>query len=210
VTRLILIRHGETGYSERRRFCGSSDPPLSPRGIEQAHKIRERFNGVGINAVFSSDLLRARRTADIAFSGHDAGVTVSRALRELSFGVYEGLTHEELLSLHGESYMRWIEDPTSSTPPEGETLASLDKRARCFIDGELRDYEEKVVVLVSHGGPIRAIVGRALGIRGKAILSFSISLGSITIVDRFRDVFAVRTLNNTGHLGLLEELEWDG
>ncbi|HJW88528.1 MAG TPA: histidine phosphatase family protein, partial [Dehalococcoidia bacterium] len=92
--RLYLARHGDTGAIER--YYGSTDIPLSPRGREQAERLRDRLSGERIALVYSSDLQRALHTARVVASPHGQEPLPCPELREVDFGEYEGLTFSEI------------------------------------------------------------------------------------------------------------------
>ena len=97
--RLLLVRHGLTGDNSSRRFSGHTDTGLSADGIRQVESLRDRLVEEKIDAVFSSDLKRAMLTAEIISSGHEVEIASCTELREMNYGVAEGLTFEEI-SLH--------------------------------------------------------------------------------------------------------------
>src|SRR6185369_6866034 len=96
MTTILLARHGETDWNVERRVQGHSDTPLNDRGRQQACALAEELAGESIDAVYSSDLLRAHETARIVAEQRGLGVTSIRDLRERHFGTWEGLTDEEI------------------------------------------------------------------------------------------------------------------
>ena len=95
MVRLLLIRHGQTNYNSQNRYCGFSDPPLNDTGIWQCRQIPARLKDSKIDKVYSSDLLRARQTAEIIFGNNSIEETTD--LREMNFGLFEGLKYEQLI-----------------------------------------------------------------------------------------------------------------
>ena len=93
--RLILVRHGETEWNAQRRYQGHSDVPLSALGRRQAARAAERLAALKIDAVYTSDLGRALETAEIIAEQRGLEVCAEPRLRELNFGVFEGLTFDE-------------------------------------------------------------------------------------------------------------------
>ena len=165
MTRLILIRHGQTEYNVCGRYCGFSDPSLNSRGLFQAHRLADRLKDVKIAKVFSSDLVRAYETAEIIFNSKAVNFQALEKVgdfREMNFGVFEGLNHEDIMEKYPEIYKRWINDPEKIVIPEGEGLSELRKRVEMRLFFVLSQYEGKTVAVVTHGGPIRIVLYKAV------------------------------------------------
>src|SRR5687768_8927226 len=129
VLRLYLVRHGVTVWNTEGRLQGQTDTPLAPEGIEQAHKLAARLSLEKVDAVWSSDLQRAYKTAEIIAMSHGLEVTVSPVLREAGFGLWEGLTESEILDLgHEEHWENYRRDSLKHRPPEGERLEVVCER----------------------------------------------------------------------------------
>ncbi len=158
--RLILIRHGESVLGTEGRYAGHTDTPLTPKGRRQILRLRRRFKLSGVHQIYSSDLGRCRATAEILADGRP--VTFTSKLRELNFGHWEGCTHRQLLLREPFRYRKWIADPRSVAPTEGETLIRLAARVRSFARELVRRHPEKTVALVTHGGPMRVLLARRL------------------------------------------------
>jgi alpha-ribazole phosphatase len=158
--RLILIRHGETDYSLARRYCGFSDPPLNEEGIRQSRQLAARLTGMRIDRVYSSDLVRARQTAEIIFPKDSIESTAD--WREMNFGLFEGLTHEQIMHRYPTLYRKWVDDPAEVKPPEGEGLRDLCKRVQEGISAVVSRHKDGTVAVVTHGGPIRIALCDAL------------------------------------------------
>ena len=125
-TRIILIRHGETDWNRGRRYCGFSDVDLNSKGIEQARKLCGRLSREKIDRVYSSDSIRALNFARIIFKG--SVIEAMPELREMNFGIFEGLTHEEIMKKPYKIYTKWLDNPFCITVPEGEGLCDFKKR----------------------------------------------------------------------------------
>lgn len=151
--RLLLIRHAESTLGASGRFAGHRDPPLSPRGRRQALRLARRLRRV--DAFYSSDLTRCRQTAALIARGRP--VTLSRSLREMHFGRWEGLAYAECARRFPRLHARWVADPASFTPPGGEPLRHMARRVRRFARTVARRHPGATVALVTHGGPIRVL-----------------------------------------------------
>lgn len=187
MSRLVLVRHCEPEEDARGRCYGSLDVGLSEAGLRNAHELATRLEGY--DAVWTSPRLRARQTA----AALTPSSNVDEDLRELDFGELEGRTFDEIAASEPELYRAWMETPTRVRFPGGEGYADLKVRAvRCLE----RIWEEHdVVVVVTHGGVIRAGLAAWLGMPDESIFRIDVRYGGVTIVDRVGDTPIVRQLN---------------
>ncbi len=155
MTRILLARHGVTDDTQARRYGGRMDVPLNEEGRRQAALLGKRLAGERIDRAFSSDLARARQTAEIVLAGRPLKAVADPRLRELHFGLWEGLTHEDILSRHGPAYREWLGDPLLPVP-SGESIGLLQDRVlRCLE--EIR-HDGETILVVTHGGPIAVLL----------------------------------------------------
>jgi broad specificity phosphatase PhoE len=165
---VYLARHGETPWNRENRWQGHTDIALNDVGRAQARVLGERLRRRGIGRIHTSDLLRARETAEIvaAVLGMD-DIVVDPALRERSFGVFEGLTRDECAEHHPEHWASYRSD-ARRVPPGAESQDALAQRMNQAIQRvaatTLGPDAETAVLVVSHGGSIRALLALATGI----------------------------------------------
>ncbi len=200
MTRIYLIRHGETDFNLQKRYCGHSDVSLNQTGTQQARKLWERFKNISIDAVHSSDLKRARQTAEIVFAEQLDGIRKTALLRELDFGQWEGLTYDEILAKDEKSYQAWLENPTLLAPPGGETLSELNRRLRKFLAKALEESQDKVIAAVSHAGPIRTLLCDALKAPLNVNWRVAVDGACVSVIDYHGTEPIVRLVNDTCHL----------
>jgi broad specificity phosphatase PhoE len=162
MTTLLLVRHGETDWNREGRWQGGSDTPLNDAGREQARAVAEQLDG-DIDAVYSSDLARARETAEIMAAKLGLEVTLDPRLRERGFGAWEGLTTAEIEARFAESHRRWRagEGPGAD---DAEDFADFSARVSDFLADVLRRHPGEQVLVVSHGGSIRVVHALATGL----------------------------------------------
>lgn len=160
---LYLIRHGETDWNIAGRYQGQSDIPLNDQGRAQSAALRERlqkrpylFDPVQ-TVVISSDLSRAKESADIAFLVPGRTIHVDPGLRELRYGIFEGLSREEIREMHGEAFSRFSRDQ-SFVIEGGEARATGRARAVAAVEQWLQKTTERHVVIVTHGGILRQLL----------------------------------------------------
>jgi len=199
--RLYLVRHGETDWNSQRRYQGQSDIPLNRTGILQARKIASRLSKEKIDAIYSSDLSRARETAERIAQPHNLKVTSDARWRELSFGDWEGLTYPEIQAKAPDELALWESDFTGYAPSHGETLTQLTARVLSAFD-ELRAlHEEKTVLIVSHGGPLQIMLCHALGVDFQRHWQFPISQTALSVLSLYTEGAILELFNDTSHLG---------
>ncbi len=176
--RLYFIRHGESFYNKKGIIQGHLDIPLSPNGIQQARETgvilgREiSRDGLSVDAVYSSDLKRARQTAEqiteqLEDSGFKPTVHYREDLREIMLGDWEGKTKEELLADLEEDgvslFQKWLDDLVNITPPGAESMPELFERAISSVSKIVSNHqnnsadEKKAVLIVTHGGILSMI-----------------------------------------------------
>ena len=164
-TTIYLVRHAEAEGNIGRRCHGQYDSLLTRRGLEQAKVVGERFRKEPIDAVYSSDLWRARHTALAIAEPHGLPVIERKALREIDMGEWEDKAWAELPVVQPELYDTWCNRPWLCRAPGGETIMESGVRALEEMRRIARDEDGKTVVVVSHGSAIRGILTRALGLR---------------------------------------------
>src|SRR5919204_3508719 len=161
MTRILLARHGESDWNVENRWQGHADRPLTETGRLQAELLAERLAGTMIDAVYASDLRRAADTARIVAARLGLRVHTDADLREVDVGSWQGLTREHVAARFPEDYARWVEGGTGWT--DGETYEAMAARVMAAIRRIASSYGNSQVLLVSHGGAIRAIHAAALG-----------------------------------------------
>ncbi len=167
-TALLLIRHGETAWNAEHRIQGHLDIPLSATGIRQAALLANRLAQETIDAVYSSELTRARLTAEPFAARLGLEITLDTRLRERSFGVFEGLTADEVSARHPEGFRRWRERDPAWAINEGESGQQLiDRVLSALHDITLRHPDESVAV-VTHGGVLDVVYRVARGLHWSA------------------------------------------
>lgn len=199
-TRIYLIRHGETEWNEAGRYQGHRDVELSPRGLKQAILLRERLQKENIKAVYASDLRRARETAIIIAEAHGLMVNELPSLRELNFGLWEGLTYQEIAIQYPEEWKKWLADPGNIRVPGGESYLELQDRVyQTFLKIVARHPGENLAI-VAHGGPLRVIICKVLGLGIEGLWRFRIDNGSISVLDCCEGSYVLSLLNDVCHL----------
>jgi broad specificity phosphatase PhoE len=181
---LWLVRHGESTWNAEGRIQGQSDGPvLTEEGAQQSAQVAERFQSGQVESLYASDLWRAQQTATIVGAALRLDVRTDKALRERCFGVYEGLPLDSLDARHsGISGDRIVD--ASARPEGGESLDDLYRRAGAFVDQLWEQPHGGDVVVVTHGGTIRALRAYCAGIPMAESAWDAIANGSVWEVRR--------------------------
>ncbi len=217
MVRLLLVRHGETTWNTAHRYQGQTDIALSERGIRQARALARRLASEPIAAIYASDLRRASETARIiaalrapanpaSAGAASPALRLDRRLRELHFGAWEGMTYAEIGRLAADHLARWNADRLHVAPPDGETLAELAARVEALLEEIVRDHSGETVLVVAHGGPLRALLCLALGLPASSYWQFRFDNATLSSLELHERGAIVNFLNDRAHLeGLLDE-----
>ncbi|WP_457391380.1 histidine phosphatase family protein [Roseateles sp. P5_E1] len=152
VTRLILIRHGETAWNRATRIQGHTDIPLSPLGLAQAQRLAEAMADEPLAAIYSSDLSRARQTAEAVAGVQSLAIHFDAALRERAFGRFEGLSWEEIDRGYPEDAARWRRREPDFAVGGGESLTVFSARCVAAARRAAAAHPGQSIALVAHGG----------------------------------------------------------
>jgi alpha-ribazole phosphatase/probable phosphoglycerate mutase len=159
---LVFIRHGETDMAGR--FCGHSDPELNRSGETQIARAAEEVAPLGIQRIYSSDLVRAGRTATAIGRRVGIGVELQPGLREMNFGLWEGLTWQEIEKRYPHEAAEWSQEFRFRSAPRGETYAAFTTRVDAAIATLLCEPPASVTAVVSHRGVINYALTKFFGV----------------------------------------------
>lgn len=167
MTEIWFIRHGETDWNRERRLQGWQDIPLNAAGVEQAARLAERLRADAARtpfaALYSSDLLRARATAQPLSEALGLALRTEPGIRERRFGVLEGLPFERLDELAPQAAASWRSRDPLRPLEGGETLGSFHERIVAAVDGMARRHRGERILAVTHGGALDLIWRQANG-----------------------------------------------
>lgn len=196
-TIVYLVRHGSVVGAETRRFIGHLDVPLSPLGEAQVAALATRLRAVTLDAIYCSDLLRTRRTAEIIAAPHGLTPIANAALREFAMGRWDGLTAEEIRGLDPAAFAAWMGDVGRFQFPEGESLADLEARAWPAFETIVAHHPGRAVAIVAHGGSLRAILCRALDLGPGRLLALGQDYAAVSVLEADRGGWMLRLLNQS-------------
>jgi 2,3-bisphosphoglycerate-dependent phosphoglycerate mutase len=204
ITRILLVRHGETDWNATGRLQGQSDTPLNMVGHEQARRAAQRLVCEPVRALYSSDLARAFQTATII--GQTLGLTVitSPRLRERQYGAWEGLSSAEIQARYPEQFDAWRARSPDFAPPQGETRSQLLTRGLAELQAIARRHVGEMAVVVTHGGLCYVLISHILGSIDGDQREFTFGNASIHTLEVTADRWSVISVNETAHLQVVE------
>jgi broad specificity phosphatase PhoE len=200
--RLLLARHGETALNSDKRIQGRSDAGLSARGQQQAEALAQLLAGQELHAVYCSDQQRAWQTAERIAALHD-GLTVNRdpRLREIDFGLWEGLTLEEVQARFAADLNAWQAD-ADAAPTGGETIRAVMERTAGLLEQIKVENPDQTVLLVAHAGVLQAVICQAMQILPRRWWAFHLYTGSLSELWLYENGATLVSLNDLSALAL--------
>jgi probable phosphoglycerate mutase len=200
MTRLILVRHGETTWNYDQRMQGQTDTDLSDFGRQQVLRLRERLAREEIAAAYSSDLRRCWDTATGALAGRDVPLSPMESLREVHLGDWQGHTYAELMETMPDEVRRVRANRADEAPRGGETHRQLQTRVAGAIREIATRHPDDQVLVVSHGGALRALACWALLADVSAQNRIDVDNCAVSRIDLLGDEARLRRWNDVGHL----------
>ena len=183
-TTFLVIRHAESVANAGGYFGSQSDSPLTELGWTQARALAMALQHASINAIYSSDLSRARCTVELLASHHGRVIHETPLLRERDMGELTGKSFDEARATLPELWARLVARDPTAKPPGGETQADLGARVERFLSGLLERHLGQVVVIASHGGTIHHLIRQLVGVHDLGIpMWLSVANASISRID---------------------------
>ena len=197
-----LVRHGETDWNRSGRIQGHTDVPLNDNGKREIGLLAERLTRHSFAAVYSSDLSRTSESAGIIVNGHEVSVVSDSDLREFSYGEWEGLSIREIEAQFPNAYAQLMgAEDSSFVAPGGESSAQVLDRVRRFCARvEERNTEGGDILVVAHGGTVRALVACLLDLPKDSLWKFEVGRASLSIVRNHTRGRVLELWNDTSHL----------
>ena len=202
MTRFLLVRHGQTEWNAQGRFMGQLDIPLNATGHAQAVALAGRLKDEQVNLIYTSDLSRARDTANAIRSSLASHVDLrlDARLRENNFGNWQGLTYSEIQERDPQSLALWEKDQLNNAPPNGETVREFHERVASFYHEVCEQPKDETVLVVAHGGSLQLLIIHALGLTPDRYWQFHLSNASLSDLRTYDMGAILNLLNGTSHL----------
>jgi alpha-ribazole phosphatase len=200
MTKIFLIRHGQTKWNVLGRYQGQSDIELSELGLEQAKLLAAGFPETNISAVYASDLQRAYHTAACVADVFGLKVQARKGLREIDFGDWEGKTYKEIAASWPDAGKTFFSNPEKTVIPAGESFAAVQERGMASLQEIVKAHPGENVVVAAHGAIIRTILAEALHMPLQYLWSIRQDNTAINIIQYDDEHRLVELLNSTAHL----------
>ncbi|MBQ7514827.1 MAG: alpha-ribazole phosphatase [Schwartzia sp.] len=204
--RLFFVRHGETEWNTTGKYQGQSDIALSDKGRRQAEALAAHFPAETLDAVYTSDLKRARVTAEILVNRFGCPLFPDKALQEIHFGDWEGHTYEEIVSKWPEQGANFFRAPEKLIVPHGESFPLLQERAMQKVQAIISENEGNNVAVVAHGAIIRTILATLMHIPLHYLWSIRQDNTAVSILRIDGEFTTIELINSTAHLSRQESL----
>jgi probable phosphoglycerate mutase len=199
-TRLILIRHGETAWNRATRIQGHTDIPLSALGLAQAERLALALADEPLAAIYSSDLSRARQTAEALARTQNLPVRLDASLRERAFGRFEGLSWDEIAQGYPEESARWRRREPDFPVGGGESLTVFSARCLAAARSAAAAHPGESIASVAHGGVLDCLYRAATGVALEAPRSWQLGNATINRLLATAEGFTLVGWNDDRHL----------
>jgi broad specificity phosphatase PhoE len=203
---LILIRHGETDWNRIGRCQGVADIVLNENGKKQARELAHSLRDHNIKAIYSSDLKRARETAQHIAEHHNITVQLEPGLQEMNQGDLEGLSFPDIRDKYAEVLKQWRESPETLRLPSGESLVEVQNRAWKVFEKVHQNHIGETVVIVSHNLTIITLLCKITGVGLKGFRDFHIEATSKNIIISEDGSLRIDVINDVSHLSPMESV----
>lgn len=210
-TELVVIRHGETDWNRQGRFQGHRESELNDLGKEQVARLAACLSGQPVQALYSSDLLRARQTAAAIAASCGLPVRVDSRLREWDLGVLAGLTRDVAQREHPQDYAIYRDGLVDSVVADGESVRQRHERIIAAMQAIAAAHAGQRVVVVTHGGPLGDCYRRATAMPLEARKNFQLYNASINRFAVDDERWRLLSWSDTAHLDGIDTLgNWEG
>jgi len=199
MTELILARHGQTAWNVVEVFRGRADVDLDETGLKQAELLADYVRERKIEAVYSSPLKRALKTATAIAMRHDLKVITTEGLNDLKFGEWEGMPLTEVREKYSNLFTEWVQTPHLVKIPNGETLDDVTKRATVFVK-EVVTRHQGTIVMVSHRVVHKVLILALLGLDNSHFWNIKLDTAAITTFVYENQSWVLNEHNNTSYL----------
>ena len=215
-TKIYLIRHGETEGAETKRYKGHIDVPLSENGIEQIKRVAEYLSAEvqkrgsaevtcgltslranELSVIYTSDLSRAVKSAELIAESHGLKPIILPELRERNFGIWEGMSFDEIKEKWPDAFNSWSSNPLKFSPMGGESTIELRDRAVKAFNNIVEQHNGHNIAIVSHGGINRIMLCELLGMPLENIFRVEQDYACINIVEMWDEYPVVKAMNIT-------------
>jgi alpha-ribazole phosphatase len=183
LTRLLLVRHGETDWNQEGRWQGQADVPLNQNGLDQANRTADLLEDQPIAAIYTSDLQRARRTAEILAEKKHIPVKIDPRLREIHQGIWQGMLVSDIEQKFEQEFKDRRKDPLMVAAPGGENALQVRERVLSALEDIQAAYPTETVAIISHGFALAVARAHFLGVPIEQVWELVPKNGEIIVLD---------------------------
>jgi probable phosphoglycerate mutase len=206
MTRITIVRHGETEWNKSMQLQGHTDSPLTEIGIKQAEQLAETIKNRNYDLLISSDLNRAKRTAKIINKHLNLNIEINKELRERAFGIMEGLTRKEVEIKYKDTFRAYMTRTSDFNIRNGESLKVFSARVIKAINEIAEKYCNKNILIISHGGVLDCIIRYIFNIKLDVERKFSIYNTSVNSIIIDNGKWFLEEWGNIEHLKTISPL----
>lgn len=211
MTRIILVRHGETTWNVEGRYQGQEDTPLSERGLQQGQLLAVGLRNIPIDVCISSPLQRSFQTCQFCAELHKLPVMADDRLLEINHGSWEGVLAKDIAAQYPQEFAQWHSQPHLVQMPDGgESLEDVRRRARAAFDDYAATYPDKTVLVAAHDAVNKAIICDLLGLGMEHFWQIKQDNTCINVLEYTDGVWRVVLLNSTNTWAFCQRHEQAG
>lgn len=197
---IYLIRHGESEWNREGLFQGSSDPPLSQKGLLEARALAARFKEHSLKAIYSSQLTRAYETARAIAYYHPLTAQKEKGLNERMMGEWEGLKRETIIERYEKTYRLWQRKREEALIPKGESYQNFSERVHRAYLAIVKRESSGPILIIAHEGVIKAILCKIFLLPIQGVKFFRQDNAAVNIIEKKEDHCSLICLNDRRHL----------
>lgn len=202
MTEIYIVRHCETDGNATKTFQGHTDNDINLLGEKQLVALSERFKNINLETVFTSPLIRTRKTAKAIVGNRNIPIVPVKGLIELNGGVYEGKTYEEIGNEYPDFKLIWQSEPWRFSPPNGESMVNAYNRIWKTVFNIALENKNKTMAISTHGGVLRCLLCRILKNDIKKLTEIPFGLNTCVALIKFDDYMTADVIyfNDDSHL----------
>ena len=204
MTRIYLVRHGQTAWNKEEIFRGRTDVPLNETGLREAQLAGEYFREMEIHAIYSSPLLRAWETAQKIAEVQRLEVRSLQGIIDMCFGEWEGQSLKDVQEKDGQRFQQWKNEPHLVKIPGGETLDEVRDRAMAVLEKTIKSHSGKTLLFVSHRVVNKVILCSILGLDNSHFWQIGQDTTAINLIQHRDGKYVLSLLNEACHLKRLQ------
>lgn len=203
MTRIILVRHGETTWNVEGRYQGQEDTPLSQRGLQQGQLLAEGLRNIPIDLCISSPLQRSYQTCKFCADLHKLPVATDERLLEINHGTWEGVLAKDIEAQYPQEFHQWHTQPHLVQMPGGENLEDVHRRVRAAFDDYAAAYPNQTILVAAHDAVNKAIICDLLELSMEHFWQIKQDNTCINVLEYQDGIWRIVLLNSTAHMGFL-------